>query len=39
MDANGRRHDHAARNVGPGKGSELATYILEKGKPLTVFVK
>lgn len=30
---------HAARNVGPGKGSELATYILEKGKPLTVFVK
>jgi quercetin dioxygenase-like cupin family protein len=30
---------HAARNVGSDKGSELATYILEKGKPLTVFVK
>src|SRR3546814_14968589 len=30
---------HAATNVGPGNGSELATYILEKGKPLTVFVK
>ncbi len=30
---------HSARNVGNGKGSELATYILEKGKPLTVFVK
>ena len=25
---------HAARNVGKGKGSELATYIVEKGKPL-----
>ena len=30
---------HSARNVGGGKGSELATYVLEKGKPLTVFVK
>ena len=30
---------HSARNVGKDKGSELATYILEKGKPLTVFVK
>jgi len=30
---------HAARNVGKDKASELATYILEKGKPLTVFVK
>ena len=30
---------HAARNVGKDKGSELATYVLEKGKPLTVFVK
>ena len=30
---------HAARNVGSDKGSELATYVLEKGKPLTVFVK
>ena len=28
---------HAARNVGNGKGSELATYVLEKGKPLTTF--
>jgi len=25
---------HAARNVGSGKGVELATYIVEKGKPL-----
>jgi quercetin dioxygenase-like cupin family protein len=30
---------HAARNVGRNKGAELATYVLEKGKPLTVFVK
>lgn len=30
---------HAARNVGKDRGSELATYVLEKGKPLTVFVK
>jgi len=27
---------HAARNVGEGKGSELATYIVEKGKPLVI---
>lgn len=25
---------HSARNVGTGNGSELATYIVEKGKPL-----
>jgi quercetin dioxygenase-like cupin family protein len=25
---------HAARNVGKRKGAELATYIVEKGKPL-----
>jgi quercetin dioxygenase-like cupin family protein len=25
---------HAARNVGSGNGAELATYIVEKGKPL-----
>jgi quercetin dioxygenase-like cupin family protein len=30
---------HAARNVGGTKGAELATYVLEKGKPLTIFVK
>jgi quercetin dioxygenase-like cupin family protein len=30
---------HAARNVGTGNAAELATYILEKGKPLTEFVK
>jgi quercetin dioxygenase-like cupin family protein len=30
---------HSARNVGSGKGSELATYVLEKGKPLTTFAK
>jgi quercetin dioxygenase-like cupin family protein len=27
---------HGARNVGSGTGSELATYIVEKGKPLIV---
>lgn len=27
---------HGARIVGGGKGSELATYIVEKGKPLVV---
>jgi quercetin dioxygenase-like cupin family protein len=30
---------HSARNVGSGKGSELATYVLEKGKPLTTFTQ
>ena len=25
---------HSARNVGPGRAAELATYIVEKGKPL-----
>jgi quercetin dioxygenase-like cupin family protein len=25
---------HGAKNIGSGKGSELATYIVEKGKPL-----
>ena len=27
---------HAAKNVGTGNGAELATYIVEKGKPLVV---
>ena len=27
---------HAARNVGSGKAAELATYFVEKGKPLVV---
>lgn len=27
---------HAAKNVGAGQGSELATYIVEKGEPLVV---
>jgi quercetin dioxygenase-like cupin family protein len=27
---------HSARNLGEGKASELATYIVEKGKPLLV---
>ena len=27
---------HAAKNVGSGTGAELATYIVEKGKPLVV---
>ena len=30
---------HAARNVGDGPASELATYVIEKGKPLTTFAK
>jgi quercetin dioxygenase-like cupin family protein len=30
---------HAARNVGKGIGSELATYIVEKGKPLSTTVR
>lgn len=29
---------HAARNPGTEPASELATYVLEKGKPLTTFV-
>jgi len=31
--------EHGAKNVGNGKGSELATYIVEKGKPLVVLAK
>jgi quercetin dioxygenase-like cupin family protein len=27
---------HAAASVGPGNGAELATYLVEKGKPLVV---
>ena len=30
---------HAARNVGKSNGAELATYIVEKGKPLVVMAK
>ena len=30
---------HSARNVGTVDGAELATYIVEKGKPLLVVVK
>jgi quercetin dioxygenase-like cupin family protein len=30
---------HAAKNVGTGTAAELATYIVEKGKPLVVPVK
>jgi len=30
---------HAAKNVGQGNAVELATYIVEKGKPLVVTVK
>jgi quercetin dioxygenase-like cupin family protein len=29
---------HAVRNVGSGKAAELATYIVEKGKPFLVAV-
>ena len=31
--------NHGAKNVGSGKGAELATYIVEKGKPLVVLAK
>lgn len=30
---------HAARNAGEGPAAELATYVVEKGKPLTEFAK
>ncbi len=30
---------HSARNVGSGNGAELATYIVDKGKPLVVSAK
>ncbi|MDO9374254.1 MAG: cupin domain-containing protein [Ferruginibacter sp.] len=30
---------HSAKNVGSGNGAELATYIVEKGKPLVEAVK
>ena len=30
---------HAAKNVGSSNAAELATYIVEKGKPLVVMVK
>jgi quercetin dioxygenase-like cupin family protein len=30
---------HEVRNVGAGNGAELATYVVEKGKPLVVLVK
>jgi len=30
---------HLARNVGTGRGAELATYIVDKGKPLITLVE
>jgi quercetin dioxygenase-like cupin family protein len=30
---------HAAKNVGSDTASELATYVVEKGKPLVTLVK
>jgi quercetin dioxygenase-like cupin family protein len=30
---------HSAKNAGGGNGAELATYIVEKGKPLVVLAK
>jgi quercetin dioxygenase-like cupin family protein len=30
---------HAVKNVGTGNGAELATYVVEKGKPLIVLVE
>lgn len=29
---------HAVKNVGTGNAAELATYVVEKGKPLVVVV-
>ena len=29
---------HSAKNVGTGRGAELATYVVEKGKPLITLV-
>ena len=33
------RAAHTAKNVGAGPGAELATYIVEKGKPLVVVAR
>lgn len=30
---------HSVKNIGRGSGAELATYIVEKGKPLILLVK
>ena len=30
---------HAAKNVGSGNAAELATYIVEKGKPLVALIE
>ena len=30
---------HSAKNVGTGNGAELATYVVEKGKPLVEVIK
>ena len=30
---------HAAKNVGGGNGAELATYVVEKGRPLVVLAE
>jgi quercetin dioxygenase-like cupin family protein len=30
---------HAAKNVGRSTGAELATYVVDKGKPLVVMVR
>jgi quercetin dioxygenase-like cupin family protein len=30
---------HSVKNVGSGNGAELATYVVEKGKPLITFAK
>jgi quercetin dioxygenase-like cupin family protein len=30
---------HSVKNVGSGNGAELATYVVEKGKPLVTLIK
>jgi hypothetical protein len=35
----GREVVHAARNAGGGNAAELATYVVEKGKPLLTLAR
>ncbi len=30
---------HSVKNIGSGNGAKLATYVVEKGKPLITLVK
>ena len=37
--AKSQTKSHSVRNVGSGNAAELATYIVEKGKPFLVLVE